>query len=384
MKRHLTFFVLCVVSLQTAATLAARDFYVNPEAGNDESTGSRDSPLATAQRAVDLAESGDTIHLQPDGALYHQEIVLCGKRSITIDGHGVTLTGADPLPADGWEQIEGDLHRRKLNRPWNDRHLLIVGGKANRMGRSPSAKPDFPGPADLKPGEFAWTDIDESTGWLYVRGSLQDLQWGTRIAGIRTIGENCDITIRNLNCRHALNDGFNIHGDCRGVRCSKITGYENYDEGFSAHDTCQCWITDGRFWGNDNAVADVNAADTYYKNCEFRESMSYEVLLHGGHHSLEDCRIIASSVTAISIHPGGFGAKRPDGTRAEVPVDCLFRNLEVTSRDGRPRRVSLYDATVTIENSTFTNTEFRISGAKVKSTNSTHDGQPLAFPAITR
>lgn len=222
MKRHLTFFVLCIVFLQTAATLAARDFYVNPEAGNDESTGSRDSPLATAQRAVDLAESGDTIHLQPD------------------------------------------------------------------------------------------------------------------------------------------------------------------DGGFSAHDTCQCWITDGRFWGNDNAVADVNAADTYYKNCEFRESMSYEVLLHGGHHSLENCRIIASSVTAISIHPDGYGAKRPDGTRPQVPVDCLFRNLKVTSHDGRPRRVSLYDATVTIEDSTFTDVEFRVSGAKVKSTNSTHDGQTLTFPSVTR
>lgn len=283
---------------------AAAEWHVDNVVGSDGNSGSPDSPFRTAQRAVNQAQAGDSIHLSPAGALYRQQISIRGKTNIVIQGNGVTLTGADPLPAEDWEDLGNGLKRTKLKRTWADRHLLIRHGKAVRMGRSPSIRKAFPQPAALVADEFSWELADMENGWLYVRGSTVGLEWSVRAAGVATSGPSRDVTIRNLNCRHALNDGFNIHGDCRGLKCYDISGYENFDEGFSAHDTCTAWVTRGSFWGNDNAVADVNHADSYYEDCSFRDSLSTEVLFSGGKHRLVNCRITARGKTAFSLSVG--------------------------------------------------------------------------------
>ena len=51
---------------------------------------------------------------------------------------------------------------------------------------------------------------------------------------------------------------LNVHGDARGLKFYNIVGYDCFDEGFSAHDTCECEIIGGRFYGNENGIADVN------------------------------------------------------------------------------------------------------------------------------
>jgi len=366
--------LVAIATAEPSPEPAVRDIYVNAQTGDDANDASAAAPLATAQKAIAMARSGDTIHLLPEGSILRQMILLAGKQGITIDGHGSTLTGADPLPADGWENAGPDLSRRRM--PQQDRHLLIVDGKLVRMGRSPSVQKPFPAPDKLQPGEFAWVPIDKAHAWLYVRGPVDKLQWSARQAGVATSGTNRDITIRNLNCRHALNDGFNIHGDCRGLRCRKIAGYENFDEGFSAHDTCQCWIDEGRFWGNDNAVADVNWADSFYKHCEFRDSVSVEVLFSGGKHSLDDCKIVAGGKTAISIGPGGYGRK----SERPSPVECVLRNCTVESVDQVPRPVLLADATVTLEQCTLQAVKLSIRRCRFIAKQSTLDRRPLPVP----
>ncbi|MGB0579290.1 MAG: hypothetical protein ACPGVU_06275 [Limisphaerales bacterium] len=282
-----------------------RGWYVNNHFGSDQGDGSEQKPFKTAQQAVNRSRSGDAVHLLPKGATYRQQISIRGKTNIVILGNGVTLTGADPLPASGWEAVGDRLWRKRMKQTLYNRHLLIRDGKAIRMGRSPSIRKEFPKPEQLKDGEFSWQAAEEKTGWLYVRGSLEDLEWSVRAAGVATSGASRGVTIRNLHARHALNDGYNIHGDCRGLICSDFTAYENFDEGFSAHDTCTAKVARARFWGNDHAVADVNFADTDYEDCEFRESLSTEVLFSGGKHTLRNCRIVASAPTAFSLSVGG-------------------------------------------------------------------------------
>lgn len=333
---------LALAALVSVTSLAAAEWFVNPESGADNNSGVKAAPLKTAQLAVTRAKPGDTIHLLPEGAVYRQMIMLAGKTNLTIEGHGVTLTGADTLPADGWEMVAPGLHRRQLPRTRFDRHLLIRDGKMNRMGRSPSVNIAFPAPEALRDGEFAWVlQPDEKTGWLYVRGSTAGLEWSVRDAGLATGGTNRSLTVRNLHTRHALNDGFNIHGDCRELRCFNISGYENFDEGFSAHDTCQVWVTDGKFWGNDNAVADVNLCDSYYTRCEFRGSVSVEVLFQGGDHRLDDCRIIASGKTAFSLSSGGHPRTKETSHARCVVARTDLRSADATSR---PLRIAEHNA----------------------------------------
>ena len=351
----------------------AREWHVNPEHIGGRADGTAEHPVATAQAAVDRALPGDIIHLHPAGAVYRQMIVLRNASGFTIEGNGVTLTGADPLPVEGWETMSPGLYRRQLKEPAMHRHLVIFNGHAQRMKRSPTLKTPFPDPHQMAEGEFSWQAIDGETGWLWVRTAqpLDQLEWSVRMAGIATSGVCRDITIRHLHTRHALNDGFNIHGDCRGLRCEKISGYECFDEGFSAHDTSQTTVEDALFWGNDHAIADVNAAETRYLRCEFRDSISFEVFLAGRSHHLEDCTLLASAPSAFTLRPG-MDLK----SKAPLHSTCLLKNVSVSSRDAPPRRFqSAPQTTLTLDHCTFTHISLTLEG-DAPATSCTLDGKP--------
>jgi hypothetical protein len=365
--------LLGLLFLTSLATATAKDWHINPQSATALQDGSAEHPLPTAQAALDLALPGDVIHLHPPGALYRQMLTLRNDAGVTIEGNGVTLTGADPLPVEGWEQVEPGLHRRKLPEPPMKRHLLVFNGKAQRMHRSPSLNTPFPDPHQMAEGEFAWQPIDGETGWLWVRTSrpLAQLEWSVRTAGVATSGSCRDIKIRHLNARHTLNDGFNIHGDCRGLHASKISAYECFDEGFSAHDASQTTVEDSLFWGNDHAIADVNAAETRYLRCEFRDSITVEVLLAGRVHHLEDCRIIASAPSAFTLSPGvDLKAKSP------LHTTCLLKNVTVTGVGPAPHSFhSNSDTTLTLDNCTLNQVTVELLGDR-PSTQTTLNGKP--------
>lgn len=317
----------------------ARDWFVNPETGSDENYGSDKAPLATAQVAVNRSAPGDRIVLNPPGALYRQSISLRdGTERIVIEGNGVSLSGADPLDPEAWESLGEDLHRVRLPRPAMDRHLLLVKGKAQRMGRLCANPIPFPPAGELEPGEFRWDDIDEEEGWLTYRGDVANLEWSTRPNGLATSGRVRNVQVFRLGAQHFLNDGFNIHGDARGLQFFHVGGFENFDEGFSAHDTSTCWITSGQFFGNEHAIADVNEADTYYTDCAFGRSEAVEVLFHGGRHSLTRCRIEAGpTAVPLSIQVSGPGK---DGT-APPPASLVLREVTVDASGTSQRRWSV-------------------------------------------
>ena len=119
-------FVLCatgaVVSCAAEPQLAAPtrgpvaaplNLYVDAATGDDRATGlapqsdGADGPLRTLRPAIRRARPGDTIHLVPgkepvrDIAVFH-DVHGEPERPITLDGHGTTLTGTEPLdPANG-------------------------------------------------------------------------------------------------------------------------------------------------------------------------------------------------------------------------------------------------------------------------------------------
>ncbi|MCG6155436.1 right-handed parallel beta-helix repeat-containing protein [Rubinisphaera margarita] len=336
----------------------AAELFVHHTKGRDSSIGTREEPVQSLQRAIRLAEPGDQITLLPAGAIYRQAATLNGQTDLTIEGNGVTLEGADSLPTEGWELVRPGLNRRRLPRPQLDRHLLIIDGVAQRMGRTQSsAAPPFPTPDELKEGEFCFETIDEEAGWLYVRGSLENLEWAVRPNGIATGGTCERITIRNLNARHFLNDGFNIHGRCTGFVCENIQGYDCFDEGFSAHDLCECTIRKGSFWGNDNGIADVNEARTTYYDSVFYGNVNNDVLLLGVEHCLENCQI-RNETTAAALVGGPRGM--PPG-----PFELKLVNLRISGLAESPARVRLNGGTVHFQGGQLENVSLNLQGAEV-------------------
>lgn len=369
---------LAVCLLLAAVCHAETNVYVNPQIGDDANVGSREKPYATVSHAIAQAPPGTTIHLLPKGAVYRQMAEFIDKEDITLEGNDVTLTGADVLPADGWETVEGDLHRRKVDRNFQDRALLIVDGRLERMGRRPGSPIEkMPAPDAIAVGQFTMTAIDEKTAWLYVRGPVDQLEWSVRMAGVASGRTNRNITIRNLNTRHTLNDGFNIHGDCRGLRCFNVTGYGNYDEGFSAHDTSEVYVESSRFYGNDSAVADVNGCDSVYVDCEFRNDDALAVLFSGGKHRLERCLIAAGGQTAISI---SHGRRRVDGENVTMPVDVEILTCTIQSMDSSPRPIAIKRAhRVVMTDCVLRGITFDIEHSSVTATGCELDGKPLVL-----
>ena len=356
--RSLAFF-LCVTLLSLeGADLHATDLHVNPHVGSNANAGAEDKPLKTLQAAINKAKEGDVIHLHPEGAIYRQAGVFRSQVGITIEGNGVTLDGADPLPSDGWEEVEKGLYRRKLRRTPLDRHLLIFDGRMERMGRTQSANsPEFPPVSELKSGQFCFEKTDETWGWLYVRGDVTKLEWSTRVNGIATGGQCERLTIKNLQTRNFLNDGFNIHGDCRELRFEQIEGFDCFDEGFSAHESAECLVTGGKFYGNENGVADVNQTQTAYVDCEFFKNFNVDVLLIGRSHTLISCKII--NTTSASALVAG-----PRGNQESFELD--LRNLAIQTRDKQgPAVVRVNGGSVTFHRCEFTNVDFNGTGAEL-------------------
>lgn len=355
--------LLLGVSGSSTVELAA-DLFVNPESGSDDLSGAMSEPFATIQKAIASSKPGDTIHLLPKDSVYRQHFVLSGRNNLTIEGNGVTLDGADPLPESGWDAMSNQLFRRKLPRTVWDRHLLIIDERTERMGRTQSSNsPDFPEPEELKTGQFCFEPIDASSGWLYVRGSTKSLEWAVRPNGLGTGGKNSNITVRNLNARHFLNDGFNIHGHSVGMKFENIRGYDCFDEGFSAHDTCECTIDTGVFHGNENAIADVNDCETHYRHCEFRDSVSVDTLLVGRKHSLTDCRILnTTNATALSAGPRG---------EASSTFDLRLERVVVRGETDKPARVRINGGKVKIVGCQFENADVNTQGATVAISKST-------------
>jgi hypothetical protein len=370
-RRALSILSFLIVAGSSPPGVRGAEWFVDPQVGDDKNTGARKAPFATAQKAVNAAKPGDTIQLLPKGALYRQSILLRGKSDLVIEGNGVTLDGSDPLPEDGWEAAGNGLRRLRLPQTMWNRHLLAFAGRVERMGRTQSSNSaEFPEPQDLKEGQFCFVnDPDPEApdakgtgsrrakfGWLHVSGDVRDLEWTVRPNGLATAGTNSNIVVRNLNARRFLNDGFNIHGHSTGLKFENVTGYDCFDEGFSAHDTCEAEIRKGGFWGNENAIADVNDCVTHYRDCEFRDSVSADVLLIGRTHSLTDCRIINTTpATALSAGPRGDNAavfelsltrvivegKRPEKARFRVNggvlkmTDCALRHVDFNPSGAR-------------------------------------------------
>ena len=130
------------------AILSARDIHVG-----------KDAP--TIHHAIRAALPGDTIHLEPkvylDYAGFYQKKGEPGK-PITLDGHGATLDGSEPINPSTWTAVTPVLFKNDALLPRLDdaitgRWFFLFDGKMQRMGRSSKGKTAaFQKPEELKPG----------------------------------------------------------------------------------------------------------------------------------------------------------------------------------------------------------------------------------------
>lgn len=310
--------------LAAAHPVAARDLHVDPDAGSDQHDGVA-APFKTIRMAISHAGPGDTIHLQPK--VYREYAGFYDKRGepgrpITLDGHGATLEGSDPLDPSKWVEESPGLFRcdallDHLDDAIIGRWFFLFDGTMNRMNRT------FKGPseplkpaAELKPGE--WTFVPDEArpvekngrfyGAFFIRlapgQQLADAKIAApvRSAGVQTGGHNAHLVIRNLTATHPYNDGFNIHGDCRDVTFENIAAIECGDDGISAHGTCQYTVDGFVSIRNSTGICDTGEGVTSYNRVFIRDCFGFDLyFLDTGRYTITNSVVLSSAARTLLL-----------------------------------------------------------------------------------
>lgn len=282
----------------------------------------------TIAAAVRMAQPGDTIHLQP--IVYRDYVGFYSKkgeagRPITLDGHGATLEGSDPLDPMKWTEVSPGLFEAKDLLPRLDdaiimRWFFLWDGKMSHMGRtSKGKKAAFLQPRELKPGEWTFVrDLSrDKAGTPQIHGSfflrlpegqkLADahIHVPVRSAGVQLSGACAHLVVRNVTATHPYNDGFNIHGDCRDVVFENIRAIECGDDGISAHETAE-YRVDG-FVGlrNSTGITDTVAARTSYRHVFLADNLAFDLyFLNAGRYAVTDAVVLSTGEHALQVVGG--------------------------------------------------------------------------------
>lgn len=311
----------------------AGDIHVDPATGIDSNDG-RTAPVKTIARAIKLSKPGDTVHLAR--ATYFESLDLSLKhgepgRPITVDGHGSTLEGSEPVRASDWENLGNGLYRKVKLMPRMDdamlaRWFFLWGNKMNRMGRGAKG-PIAPlkKPAELAENE--WTYLkDEDAFYLRVPAGpgldAAGVRYPARSNAVAFGGNGSHLVVRNITVTHVYNDGYNVHGAQRSLVFENIAAIECGDDGFSAHEDGDCRIHGFVSIGNATGLCDTGTSRTYYKDVFIKDCVSYDLFFIGADHSLEDALVESSSQRAFSL----------DGSRLASGQVCTLRMRNVLLR----------------------------------------------------
>lgn len=340
------------------ALLSARDIHV----GKD-----KDAP--TIAHAIKLAQPGDTIHLEPK--VYQDYAGFYGKkgepgRPITLDGHGATLEGSDPIKVEDWKEVSPGLFANDNLVARNDdaiigRWFFLWNGQMNHMGRTSKGKlTPFKKPEELQPGE--WTFVKDpsrdrppskqiyGTFFLMLPAGQKladaNIRAPMRSAGVQMSGDNAHLVIKNLTATHPYNDGFNIHGDCRACRFENIRVIECGDDGISAHESAEYSVDGLVSIGNSTGITDTVAAHTTYNRVFIADCLGHDLFF------LDDGRYKVTNAIVLSSSQSPFIVTGRDDKRAEMVIDnVLLRRLGGHSSPAQvTKNAKLTASRFTIEN----------------------------------
>ncbi|MDH4454008.1 MAG: right-handed parallel beta-helix repeat-containing protein [Verrucomicrobiota bacterium] len=340
------------------STLLARDIHVGKEA-------------PTIHAAIKAAQPGDTIHLEPkvyrDYAGFYLKKGEPGK-PITLDGHGATLEGSDPIDPAKWREISPGLFANDdllpgLSDAAIGRWFFLFDGKLQLMGRTSKGRSaSLKKPQELQAGE--WTFVKDASrekppskaiyGTFYLKlGAGQTLAEAKvfapmRSAGVQFGGDNAHLVIKNLTATHPYNDGFNIHGDCRDVVFENIRAIECGDDGISAHESAQYRVDGFISIGNSTGICDTGTAQTSYNRVFIADCIGFDLYF------LDNGRYKLTNAVIFSKAQNPFTVTSREGQQCELEMDnVLFRRLVEPRKALIAKKALVQAKRLTMENITF-------------------------------
>lgn len=331
-----------------APPYSTRNFYINNETGSDSADGlTPTTAVRTFAKAVTLLTApGDTLHLAVTSQPYRETLLFKDNFGgvpgcpITIEGHGATITGADPINPADWTSLGGGLYKNatlineleEVDEPSKlQRVFFLFDGVLQNMGRtSKGAHPAFKAPAELNAGEWTYVDMEKAF-YVKVDGDLAaaNIEAPFRRNGVAIRANNAaatDIVIKDLITCHVLNDGFNFHGTTKNLFLKNIAAYECGDDGISPHETCEMDV-DG-LWsiGNSTGLADGYVSVATFRNIHLEGNFACQIMnMHSSVTTIVNARVRTQNSIAISqLNP-----------TAGEPLQLILDNVQLSTAKGR-------------------------------------------------
>lgn len=229
-------FLIAVVMLASLPAMGvAQVIYVDNLRGSDAADGKEPAPInlesgpvRSIRRGLQLLQKGGTLNLANNNQPYYESMELVGRmsgstlRPTIIEGNGVELNGAFPVPPSAWRKVGDRLWQFTPLRKGH--YLLIVDNKPLPETPVPPGSRQLP---EMPDGHWAaWK------GSIYYQASPLDeptdfaMGYAVRSVGI-TLYEIHDVVVRNLKVRHFRTDGINAHDRCDDVLLENITAEQN-------------------------------------------------------------------------------------------------------------------------------------------------------------
>ncbi|WP_417386865.1 hypothetical protein [Gimesia sp.] len=291
--------VWLIITPHFTSSASAASWYVNNQTGNNDNDGSsQTTAVATIAKAISLARTSDTLELANTGIPYRESILfrnLGGRpdRPFVVEGNGAVISGLNFLDTTRWENVKEDLYTFSLDKTPYGNPFLVSRGQRLPQVKSREL---------LQTGQHYWDRSENKIYFLCAAGKIPadyELEATLRISGL-TLTSASYIVCRNLSAEYFSNDGFNIHGDCRGIRLENVIARHNGDDGISIHESGGLVVQHAYVYDNFFGIQDVNASRSVY-NGVLAERNQVGVSLVGGYHSLVDCQIRDSIQKEIDI-----------------------------------------------------------------------------------
>jgi hypothetical protein len=247
-------------------------------------------PYKTLAAAAKAVQPGDTIQVKPNSGPYREFLAIrisgTADKPIVFDGGGNVITGFDPLT--GWEEKDGVISC-PIKFP------CVLSYKGERLVQ------------DFTTGQFTkYADLNETKDRLTLRAGVEKTDWEfSRRALAVSVKDVSYHTYRNVRASGSTNDGFNLHGVGSHLIFENVEGFHNLDEGFSSHDSMQIAIRGGKFWGNDNGIANgfanTDVLSNVLENVDVYDNLGFGLGLGKCLASLKNVRCWNNGVTQLRI-----------------------------------------------------------------------------------
>jgi len=345
----------------TSASLSTGWIYhADPVRGDDANDGrSAATAFRTLARATKELRPGDTLSLAA-GAVFHEALVLVSSGTATapivIRGNGAVVSGKHPIDPEKWEAKGEDLWFQPSDRCWGALRPRVYIGE--EMICPVCVRPDEIDPQTLKPRTAIW-----QTKGVFFRAEPGKAPRDYALLGGagRTKAEHSGViidgkdyvTVDDLTAEGFPNDGFNVHGTCRGILFRNIVARNNGDDGFSIHEDVMATVIGLHSHHNDYGIQDVGVSQTIVSGAVLEENRLAGFDVYGGVRILRDAVVRGNGRFQLGVRPTlekGKPSVSPMGS-----TTAYFENVRVEGGDGEPLRVE-GGVTVTAKDCSFAKT----------------------------